>query len=130
MGEKPTLIKGKIMGDRFNPGRLGDWVMFCDICGQKCYSTESHKLSVHTGRGEAIVCKHDVDKIDYGLIPYVPRREKNVPWARIGDDNTDNASPLINPETMSYIYYLVTSQDNSILTSSQDNALITVNKPI
>jgi hypothetical protein len=88
------------MSDRFNPGKLGDWVVFCDICGQKCYASESTKLSTYTGHGGAIVCPNDVDKLDYGLIPYRIPVEKPIPWARIGDSPIPpNEAAPINPET-------------------------------
>jgi hypothetical protein len=86
------------MSDRFSPGRLGDWVVFCDICGQKCYASETSKLSTYTGRGGLIVCKNDKDKIDYGLVPYNVPAEKNIPWTRINHTNTSNGSEPINPE--------------------------------
>ncbi len=87
------------MTDRFQPGRIGDWIAFCDICGQKCYASETTLLSTATGRGGLIVCKHDVDKTDYGLIPYTPSREQNIPWARINHTNVSNGADVINPET-------------------------------
>lgn len=87
------------MTDRFDPGRLGDWVVFCDICGQKCYASEASKLSTYTGRGGLIVCKNDTDKIDPGLIPYKSPAERNVPWTRINHTSTTNATTPIDFET-------------------------------
>lgn len=89
------------MSDRFNNGRakLGDWVVFCDICGQKCYASEASKLSTYTGRGGLIVCPNDVDKIDYGLVPYRISPEKNIPWTRINHTNVTNGTAVINYET-------------------------------
>jgi len=87
------------MSDRFSPGRKGDWVLFCDICGQKCYASESTKLSTYTGRGGLVVCPNDVDKIDYGLIPYTPRLEKNIPYTRINHTTTTNGTAVIDFET-------------------------------
>lgn len=87
------------MTDRFNPGRLGDWVIFCDICGQKCYASEASRLEANTGRGGLIVCPNDIDKIDYGLIPYKVPVERNVPWTRVNHTATSNSSDPINPET-------------------------------
>lgn len=108
----------------------GDWYVYCDICGQRSLASNSTKLSTYTGKGGLIVCRHDVDEIDSGLIPYTPRREQNVPWARIGHTNTDNASPLVDLESMTYQYYLAASQDNAILMASQDDAWLVVNEPI
>lgn len=110
--------------------KLGDWYAYCDVCGQRYYASQTTKLSTYTGKGGLIVCNHDVDKIDYGLIPYKPRRETNVPWARIGDTNTDNSAPLVDLESMTYEFYLASSQDNEILMSSQDDAWLVVNEPI
>jgi len=114
------------MADRFNPGRVGDWVVFCDICGQKCYASEATKLSTYTGRGGLIVCSKDVDKIDYGLIPYKLPIERNVPWTRINHTDVADGSPIYDlqvatVEQISSYQYLVTSQgEKQILVLSQD----------
>jgi hypothetical protein len=110
--------------------KLGDWYTYCDICGQKCLASSVTKLTTYTGHGGAIVCKHDVDAIDYGLIPFRPRTEKNVPWVRPGDTNTDNAMPLVDYESMTYQYYLADSQDGYIILSSQDDAIIISETPV
>ena len=114
------------MTDRFNPGRVGDWVVFCDICGQKCYASEATRLPAATGRGGLIVCPKDVDKIDYGLIPYKTPTERNVPWTRINHTNTDNGSPVFDLESAtveqisSYQYVELSQGNDVILTLSQD----------
>lgn len=113
------------MGDRFNPGRLGDWVVFCDICGQKCYASEATRLSTYTGRGGLIVCPKDVDKIDYGLMPYRIPAEKNTPWTRINHTNVEDGSPVFDYETATVeqlgdYQYLTTSQGDEVLVLSQD----------
>ncbi len=87
------------MSDRFSPARRGDWIIFCGICGQKCYASETTQLSNYTGRGGLIVCSKDVDKIDYGLVPYRIPSEKSIPWARPGDTNVSNGVDPINVET-------------------------------
>lgn len=79
--------------------RKGDWAVYCDICGQECYASETTKLSVYTGRGGLIVCKNDADKIDPSLLPYKIPTEKNVPWTRINHTDTTNGSEPIDPET-------------------------------
>lgn len=109
---------------RFSPGRVGDWVLFCDICGQKCYASESSKLSTYTGRGGLIVCKNDVDKVDYGLVPYNTSPEKNVPWTRINHTATENSSPVFDyeadtVENISSYQYLETGAGD-VLVLSQD----------
>lgn len=87
------------MTDRFSPGRLGDWVLYCDICGQKCYASESFRLSEFTGRGGLIVCKHDKDKIDKGLIPYSAPKEKSIPYTRINLQVASNGAAVIDADT-------------------------------
>lgn len=106
--------------------KKGDWFIYCDICGQKCYASEATRLSAATGRGGLIVCPKDVDKIDYGLIPYRAPTERNVPWTRINHTNTDNGSPVFDLEVdtveqISSYQYLETSQgDEQVLVTSQD----------
>lgn len=91
-----ALLLGNIM-DRFNPGRLGDWVIFCDICGQKCYASESTKLTTYTGKGGNIVCQHDVDEVDKGLIPFNVNVEQNIPWTRVNHtDTTNSTAPYVD----------------------------------
>lgn len=85
--------------DRFNPAKRGDWVVFCDICGQKCYASEATKLTTYTGRGGLIVCKNDVDSIDYGLIPQAIPVERHIPWTRINHTDTTNGATPIDYET-------------------------------
>ncbi len=91
------------MSDRFNKYKLGDWVVFCDICGGKCYASETVKLSTYTGRGGLIVCKSDADAIDPGLIPYTIPAERPVPWTRINHTDTTNGAAPIDPETSTQI---------------------------
>ncbi len=108
----------------------GDWYVYCDICGQRILASKSTKLSTYTGHGEAIVCHHDVDEVDYGLMPFTPRKEQNINFFRINHTNTDNAAPLVDLETMTYTYYLAASQDNAILMASQDDAWLQISEPI
>ena len=111
--------------------RLGDWYVFCDICGRRCFASETTKLSTHTGRGNLIVCKFDADKIDPGLVPFKFPIEKNVTWTRINHTNESNGSPIVDLETMSYEFYLAASQDNAILTPSQNtNELLVAREPV
>lgn len=79
--------------------KIGDWYVFCDICGQRYYASETTKLSTYTGRGGLIVCPKDVDKIDYGLVPYDIPVERPVPFSRDGDQSTTNGSAVVDPET-------------------------------
>ncbi len=110
--------------------REGDWYIYCDVCGQRHYASKSTKLSTYTGKGGLIVCRHDVDAIDYGTVPFTPRREQNVHTVRINHTNTDNSAPIVDPETMTYTYYLAASQDNAILMASQDDAWLIIGEPI
>lgn len=112
------------MTDRFSPGRLGDWIVFCDICGQKCYASETSKLSTYTGRGGLIVCSKDADRIDYGLVPYRVPTEKNVPWTRINHTDVSNSAPIYDLEAstvdqLSDYQYFSPSQGDQIVTMSE-----------
>jgi hypothetical protein len=108
-----------------------DWIVYCDICGQRYKGSEVTTLSNYTGRGNLVVCKHDVDKIDYGLVPYSIRREENPPFVRVNHTSTTIGSPYIDLEEMAYSYWLVASQDNSVLQPSQDESVgLTVTTPI
>ena len=110
--------------------RQGDYIFFCDICGQRYYASEGHKLSTYTGRGGLIVCKHDADKEDLGVKPYTPRVERSVPWARINHTDTTDSSPEVDLESMTYVYFLASSQDGAIITSSQDDLKIIVGEAV
>lgn len=110
--------------------RLGDWYIYCDICGQRHFASETYKLSQYTGRGGLIVCRHDADKVDYGLVPFTPKREQNPAQVRINHTNTDNAAPIVDLETMTINYYLAASQDNAILMTSQDDDWIIISEPL
>lgn len=110
--------------------RLGDWYIFCDICGRKCLASKAVKLDTYTGRGGLIVCPYDADKIDPGVIPYRTPSEQNVPWTRINHTNTDDGAPLVDLESMTYQYYLASSQDGAIIMSSQDDAWIISETPV
>ena len=108
----------------------GDWYIYCDICGQRSLASNSSKLSTYTGRGGLIACRHDVDKIDYGTVPYRTPAEKNIPWTRINHTSVDNSSPLVDLENMRYQWYLAASQDNAILMASQNDAWLIAEQPI
>jgi hypothetical protein len=101
--------------------REGDWYIYCDICGQRSWASETTKLSQYTGRGGLIVCRHDTDKIDPSTIPYTPRRERLVDSVRTNHTNTTISSPYVDLEAMAYSYFLTSSQDNIVLSPSQNN---------
>lgn len=109
----------------------GDWIIYCDICGKKCYASETTKLSNYTGRGGLIVCHQDADKIDAGLVPYNIKKENSIQNIRVNHTNTTISSPYMDLEEMAYSYYLVASQDNAILQPSQnENIALTVTEQI
>jgi len=110
--------------------KLGDWYVFCDICGRRCYASETIQLTQYTGRGGMIVCKQDADKIDPGLIPYNIPKEKLVSRVRINHTNTTDGSPLVDLESMSLSYNIIASQDGAYIVSSQDDARIIATEPI
>ncbi len=107
-----------------------DWYFYCDICGQRHFASEATKLTQYTGKGGLIVCNHDVDTIEYSLIPFRTPTETNPSLVRVNHTNTDNSSPTVDLETMTFQYYLAASQDNAIITASQDDAWITIGIPI
>lgn len=110
--------------------RKADWVFYCDICGRRCYSSEATRLPTYSGRGGLIVCKHDVDKTDPGLIPYRIPVEKSVPWMRINHTDTTDGSTDVDLEDMVYLYYLAASQDSAVLMASQDDAWLLATEPL
>lgn len=70
------------------------------------------------------MCRQDADKIDAGLIPFRIPVEQNVPFMRSGDTDTTDGTAIVDPESMTYQYYLASSQDNAIIIASQDDAWI------
>lgn len=109
---------------------MDDWIVYCDICGQRTKASKATKLSNYTGRGGLVVCHHDIDEVDPGLIPYRVPSEKHVPYVRINHTNTDDGSPLVDLESMTYRWYLASSQDGAIIMSSQDDAWIISSEPV
>lgn len=77
--------------------RVGDYVLFCDICGMKTWASESIILDKDTGKGGLVVCPVDRDAIDYGLVPYKVDPEESVPVAR---NNHYAADPENVPNTV------------------------------
>ena len=110
--------------------KSGDWYIYCDICGRRTLASKSTRLSQYTGAGGLLVCNHDVDKIDYSLVPFKPRREQNVADVRVNHTDTTNGSPLVDLESMTYQWYLASSQDGAIIVSSQDDAWIISSEPV
>lgn len=78
------------MTNKFNPARLGDWLVGCMMCGNRCWASESKVLSTYTGRGGLRVCPECLDPVDYGLVPYKIRAERSVPFS---SDTTNTADP-------------------------------------
>ncbi len=62
--------------------RVGDYVLFCDNCGQKLWASQSTVLDKFTGKGGLVVCPVCVDATDYGLVPYKVEPEESVPISR------------------------------------------------
>ena len=86
------------MSNKYFSGRLSRYI-FCDICGQACYDYEITRLDSKTGRGGLMVCPNDADKIDFGLVPYVPAPERPVTWTRINHTNVSNGSTPLDYDT-------------------------------
>lgn len=106
--------------------KRGNWYVYCDICGRRYLASETTKLSNYTGRGGLVVCNNDLDKIDYGLIPFTPRPEQNAKIVRVIHTDTTDGSPIFDleldtVENISSYQYLETSQGTQeILVLSQD----------
>ena len=103
-----------------------DWYIYCDICGARCLASETTKLSHYTGRDGLIVCRHDVDATDHGLMPFTPRREQNVRDIRINHTNTDNGAPVFDyendtVENISSYIYLANEFDEILTDDDTDN---------
>lgn len=82
------------MSNKYFSGRNGHYI-FCDICGQACYTWETTKLQSNTGKPGLLVCPNDIDMPDYGLVPYTLPNEQTVRWARNNHtDTTNGASPI------------------------------------
>ena len=85
------------MSNKYFSSRKGQY-LFCDICGQATYIFEAVKLDTKTGRGGLIVCPNDVDKIDFGLIPYKVTEEQRVDVVRINHQNVTNGAEPYDTE--------------------------------
>jgi hypothetical protein len=86
------------MSNKYFSSRKGPYI-YCEICGQACYTWELTKLSPHTGRGGLLVCKNDADAIDHGLVPYKVAEEQKVPFSRPNHTNLTNGSEPYDVET-------------------------------
>ena len=100
--------------------RMNDWYVHCNICGQRHLASQTYKLPHYSGRGGLVVCKYDYDRVDPGLQPFTPRREQNVSIVRPGNTDTTIGSPYVDLESMAFVYFLASSQDNIILSPSQN----------
>jgi len=54
---------------------------------------EITKLSPETGRGGLLVCRDDADRIDPGLMPITPPKERIVPFSRPDNSSTNGSEP-------------------------------------
>jgi hypothetical protein len=79
--------------DKYTRVKKWDWILWCDICGTRCWGSEATRLNVYTGRGGLMVCPDCNDPIDYGLVPYKVPAEKPVPIIR-------DASQAYNPNSI------------------------------
>lgn len=75
----------------------GDYPTYCDICGQKCWFTQTTVLHKYTGRGNLLVCPNCNDAIDYSLVPWKvipevnPKITRNNNYAANPEDVPDSA---------------------------------------
>lgn len=78
-------------------------------------------LNTYSGRGGLRVCQADADKNVPSFQPFRTSTEKPVTQTRINFSDNSLAAPLVDSERMAYVYFLVASQDNAVLTPSQNN---------
>lgn len=86
------------MSNKYFSTAKGPYI-FCDICGQACYLYDVKKLPVQTGRGGLMVCKNDVDKLDFGLVPYKIAEESKIKFTRINHTNVTNGAEPYDTES-------------------------------
>ena len=77
-----------------NRRKKNDYPIDCDLCGATCWFSESTVLSKETGKGGLRVCPDDRDTVDYGLVPYKVRPEKNVPDVRKHQEDITSGSTV------------------------------------
>lgn len=88
--------------NKYTPGRLHDWIVYCDICGNPWWASECITLAPETGRGGCLVCPRDADPIDPGLVPYKIRVEKPLPFTNLNNlADTTNITNSAEPYDLS-----------------------------
>lgn len=80
--------------------KLGDYPLYCDICGMKSWYSQSKVLDKYTGRGGLLVCRTCYDSIDYGLVPYKVEPEETPDITR---NNHYAANPADVPQDVQNI---------------------------
>jgi hypothetical protein len=71
------------MNNKTNKLKLDDYIIYCQICARPCKYSEATILDLYTGHGKLLVCPDDVDKIDYGTVPYAVQEKEIVNQTRI-----------------------------------------------
>lgn len=105
------------MRDRFQGGRLGDYVIDCDICGQRCWYSESSVLGIYTGRGGLLVCPECKDPIDYGIVPYYV-----IPERPITNTREANRTASLKSIPQKYKPFLADNMDPAAYSPEQANS--------
>ncbi len=62
--------------------RIGDYQVYCTVCGAVCWYSESFILGPYTGHEGQLVCPDHNYQPQYGLQPYVIEPEEPVPFAQ------------------------------------------------
>lgn len=101
-----------------------EWYVFCDICGRRCFASETYRLGAYTGREGLVVCKADKDEIDAGLIPYKPRTEQFPEFIRLNHTNTTNGSPVFDFEDNGQDFNILSTSQGDYLSTSQGSLII------
>lgn len=89
----------KQYNNKYSSSRLSDHIVFCHICGQPCWYSESIRLDQYTGRGGLLVCKRDADKIDYSLVPFKVPPERPAEEVAVNNFADETADSLFSPIT-------------------------------
>lgn len=87
------------MSNKYFSGRKGHYI-YCDICGQACYTFEVTRLKEESGRPGLLVCPNDADTVDYGTIPYIVSTERSPRVSRINHTNVTNGAEPYDIETL------------------------------
>jgi hypothetical protein len=62
--------------------KVGDYQIYCMVCGQVCWYSQSVVLGPYTGHEGQVVCPNHAYEPQYGLQPFVVEPEEAIPYAQ------------------------------------------------